>query len=61
MYNKYIEIKCTFYISEVTILIEVQNLVKKYGNHTAVKNISFKVDSGKIYGFLGLPGAIFLR
>jgi len=38
-------------------LIEVQNLVKKYGNHTAVKNISFKVDTGKIYGFLGPNGA----
>ena len=38
-------------------MIEVQNLVKKYGNHTAVKNISFKVDSGKIYGFLGPNGA----
>ncbi len=38
-------------------MIEVQNLVKKYGNHTAVKNISFKIDSGKIYGFLGPNGA----
>lgn len=38
-------------------MIEVQNLVKKYGNHTAVDNISFKVDSGKIYGFLGPNGA----
>lgn len=42
---------------EVKNLIEVQNLVKKYGNHTAVKNISFKVDTGKIYGFLGPNGA----
>ena len=38
-------------------MIEVKNLVKKYGNHTAVKNISFKVDTGKIYGFLGPNGA----
>lgn len=38
-------------------MIEVQNLVKKYGNHTAVKGISFKVDTGKIYGFLGPNGA----
>ncbi len=38
-------------------LIEVINLVKKYGDHTAVKNISFKVDTGKIYGFLGPNGA----
>ncbi|MBQ6702612.1 MAG: ABC transporter ATP-binding protein [Clostridia bacterium] len=38
-------------------MIEVQNLVKKYGQKTAVKGISFKVDSGKIYGFLGPNGA----
>ena len=38
-------------------MIEVKNLVKKYGNHTAVKGISFKVDKGKIYGFLGPNGA----
>ncbi len=38
-------------------MIEVINLVKKYGDHTAVKNISFKVDTGKIYGFLGPNGA----
>ncbi len=38
-------------------MIEVKNLVKKYGNHTAVKGISFKVDTGKIYGFLGPNGA----
>jgi ABC-2 type transport system ATP-binding protein len=42
---------------EVYALIEVKNLVKKYGNHTAVKGISFKVDTGKIYGFLGPNGA----
>ena len=38
-------------------MIEVKNLVKKFGNHTAVKGISFKVDKGKIYGFLGPNGA----
>jgi ABC-2 type transport system ATP-binding protein len=38
-------------------LIEVKNLTKKYGDHTAVKNISFTVENGKIYGFLGPNGA----
>ena len=38
-------------------MIEVKKLVKKYGNHTAVKNISFKIEKGKIYGFLGPNGA----
>jgi ABC-2 type transport system ATP-binding protein len=38
-------------------LIEVRNLVKKYGDHTAVNNISFTVEGGKIYGLLGPNGA----
>ncbi len=38
-------------------MIEVKNLVKKYGDHTAVNNISFTVEGGKIYGFLGPNGA----
>lgn len=38
-------------------MIEVKNLVKKYGNHTAVDNLSFTVEKGQIYGFLGPNGA----
>ncbi|MBR6603186.1 MAG: ATP-binding cassette domain-containing protein [Clostridia bacterium] len=38
-------------------MIEVKNLVKKYGDHTAVNNISFTVEKGKIYGLLGPNGA----
>ena len=57
MYNNGNDKKALLYNLEVNVLIEVQNLVKKYGDHTAVKNISFKVDSGKIYGFLGPNGA----
>ena len=38
-------------------MIEVRNLTKKYGNNTAVDNISFTVEPGKIYGFLGPNGA----
>lgn len=38
-------------------LIEVRNLVKKYGNHTAVDHLNFKIESGRIYGFLGPNGA----
>lgn len=38
-------------------MIEVKNLVKKYGNHVAVNDLSFKIEKGKIYGFLGPNGA----
>ena len=38
-------------------MIEVENLVKKYGNHIAVEHISFHVEKGQIYGFLGPNGA----
>jgi ABC-2 type transport system ATP-binding protein len=34
-------------------MIEVQNLPKKYGELTAVRNLSFKVEEGKIWGLLG--------
>lgn len=38
-------------------MIEVKNLVKKYGSHLAVDNLSFTVEQGQIYGFLGPNGA----
>ena len=38
-------------------MIEVKNLVKKYGDHTAVDHLSFHVEKGQIYGFLGPNGA----
>jgi ABC-2 type transport system ATP-binding protein len=37
--------------------IEVKNLFKYYGSQAAVKDISFKVNSGEIVGFLGPNGA----
>lgn len=38
-------------------MIEVENLVKRYGNHVAVDHLSFHVGKGQIYGFLGPNGA----
>ena len=38
-------------------MIEVSNLVKKYGDHTAVDHLPFQIEKGKIYGFLGPNGA----
>ncbi len=38
-------------------IISVSNLVKNYGNFEAVKNISFQVHKGEIFGLLGQNGA----
>lgn len=38
-------------------MIQVENLVKKYGNHLVVDHLSFTIEKGKIYGFLGPNGA----
>lgn len=38
-------------------MIEVKDLVKVYGTHTAVDHLSFTIEKGQIYGFLGPNGA----
>ena len=38
-------------------MIEVENLVKRYGEHVAVDHLTFHVGKGQIYGFLGPNGA----
>lgn len=38
-------------------MIEVKDLVKRYGDHTAVDHLSFTVERGQILGFLGPNGA----
>jgi ABC-2 type transport system ATP-binding protein len=38
-------------------IIEVDNLVKRYGDHTAVNGVSFSVEPGEIFGILGPNGA----
>lgn len=38
-------------------MIEVKNLVKKYGTHIAVDHLDFQLEPGRIYGFLGPNGA----
>lgn len=38
-------------------MIEVKKLTKIYGTHHALKEVSFKIANGKIYGLLGPNGA----
>ena len=38
-------------------IVEVENLTKRFGDFTAVNNISFQVTKGEIFGFLGANGA----
>ena len=41
----------------MTAILEVDQLVKKYGNFAAVDGVSFTVDEGEIFGLLGPNGA----
>ena len=38
-------------------ILQVENLVKKYGSFEAVKGISFSVEEGEVFGLLGPNGA----
>lgn len=44
-------------MDENGIAVEVENLVKKFGDFTAVDNISFQIKKGEVFGFLGPNGA----
>ena len=38
-------------------MIDTENLTKKFGNLTAVENLTLHVDEGEVFGFLGPNGA----
>ena len=38
-------------------VIEIENLTKNYGKYPGVKNVTFSVQKGDIFGFLGPNGA----
>ena len=42
---------------EASTIIETVNLTKLYNRQTAVKDLSFKVNEGEVFGFLGPNGA----
>jgi len=39
------------------MIVETNNLTKRYGRTTVVDQVSLQIPQGKIYGFLGLNGA----
>ncbi len=41
----------------LTCMVYVHNLTKRYGNLTAVENLSFQLERGDVLGFLGPNGA----
>lgn len=43
--------------AETTYSVEVHDLVKRFGNFTAVNHLSFATRSGEVFGFLGPNGA----
>ncbi|MDQ3086996.1 MAG: ATP-binding cassette domain-containing protein [Acidobacteriota bacterium] len=44
-------------MSEQNVTLCVRNVTKRYGDFTAVKDLSFDVKAGRVFGFLGPNGA----
>ena len=38
-------------------MLQVEDITKRYGNHEAVRGVSFEVRKGQVTGFLGRNGA----
>ena len=41
----------------MSYLLEINNVVKKYGNFTALNNVSLQIPKGSVFGLLGPNGA----
>lgn len=54
--HKEFEISQKSQIQNKTLAIEASELTMKFGDFTAVENVSFKIEQGEIFGFLGSNG-----
>lgn len=57
MFEGRLEQRDSHSILQRDVIIDVKNLTKRFGDFTAVNNISFSVHKGEIFGFLGANGA----
>ncbi|MBA2620403.1 MAG: ATP-binding cassette domain-containing protein [Acidobacteria bacterium] len=44
-------------MNEQNVTLRVENVTKRFGEFTAIENLSFNVRAGKVFGFLGPNGA----
>ena len=45
------------FMSQQQVTLQVENVTKRYGDFTAIDNISFEIKAGRVFGFLGPNGA----
>ncbi len=48
---------CQYQTEEGIVMIEIKNLVKRYGNVVALDHLNLHIQEGEIYGLLGPNGS----
>ena len=44
-------------MTNADVTLRVENVTKRFGDFTAVENLSFDVRAGRVFGFIGPNGA----